>query len=470
MRPDLAFCLIWSCVVPSQGFVPSRQALITALDAGGTESAASGEGSLFPSYVLPSVPAIPKHEPEKIEWIALGRSTLRFTTLMHAFRWATESDTREGGIGLDARYIRSVTNLHGWSDGDPYYINYLGHPAEGSISARIFLNHDPQHRGYEFGANPDYWKGRLRAAVFAWAFSEQFELGLLSEASIGHIQDRFPQQGFVDHVVTPTVGMGMGVSEDAIDRYIIKRLEGGTRRTWMRLLLRTGLNPTRSFANLIDGRAPWHRDTREGIRSYRPQPNQDFSMVPNTDTHPSIAPFEFVMAADYRTFAGTPCVGGGAQAAYRPAEKLQVVLSINGCKLLNQPKNWSGDALLYQGGLRWTPLASSNWSPHAQLLIGGIKLTREVLDPEKKQAVELAHPNPDIELANKLHDQYTSSEETDGLAISAGTGVDYKLSGMLAIRVADFEYSRSTVGTFGGARYSDGFRFSSGILLRIGTW
>jgi hypothetical protein len=184
---------------------------------------------------------------------------------MQAFRYVTETDTRRGGVGLGSAYARSVDNLHGWADGDPYYVNYLGHPAQGAISGRLWSNHDRRYRNIEFGKDPAYWKGRLRAAAFSWAFSEQFEIGLISEASIGHIQDRFPQQGFVDHVVTPTVGLGLTLLEDSVDKYFIKRMEGRVRNKWARLMLRTGLNPTRSFANVMDNNAPWHRETRAGI-------------------------------------------------------------------------------------------------------------------------------------------------------------------------------------------------------------
>ena len=50
----------------------------------------------------------------------------------------------------------------------------------------------------------------------------------MSEASIGHIQKNFPQQGFADHVVTPTVGMGWMIAEDALDRYVVKSIEAYT--------------------------------------------------------------------------------------------------------------------------------------------------------------------------------------------------------------------------------------------------
>jgi hypothetical protein len=39
---------------------------------------------------------------------------------MHGFRWLTEPGTRASGAGLGTGYVRSVFNLHGWADGDPF--------------------------------------------------------------------------------------------------------------------------------------------------------------------------------------------------------------------------------------------------------------------------------------------------------------------------------------------------------------
>jgi hypothetical protein len=392
---------------------------------------------------------------------------------MQAFRVSTEADTRAGGFGLGPGYFRSITNLHGWADGDPYYVNYLGHPAQGAITARMFANHDPRHRGYEFGRDPNYWKGRLRATAFSWAFSEQFEIGIVSEASVGQIQNRFPQQGFVDHVVTPVVGLGLTLAEDSIDKYFIEPMESRTRNKWARLILRTGLNPTRSFANVMDGKAPWHRETRAGILRYEPAPRPvRGGRTASAGPKPAIAPFEFRTVSSYRKFSSGPCIGGGAEAAYRAAPEWQLLLDVNGCKLLTLRKNVSGDSLFYQVGSRWTPLPAAKWSPYVEVLLGGMKVTHEELFPDRKTAVELAHPNPsgDPDLAHRLHDLYTASEERSGLAVSAGTGLDYLLNPALAIRVAGLEYSRSTVSALGGLGYANGFQISSGMVLRLGTW
>jgi hypothetical protein len=154
------------------------------------------------------------------------------------------------------------------------------------------------------------------------------------------------------------------------------------------------------------------------------------------------------------------------------APEWQLLLNVNGCELLGLRKNLSGDALFFQIGSRWTPRPSAKWSPYIELLLGGLKITHEQLFPEKKIAVELAHPNPtgDPDLSHRLHDLYTSRAQRSGMAVSAGTGVDYLVNDALAIRVAGLEFSRSTVAALGGLGYSTGFQVSTGMVLRLGTW
>ncbi len=77
----------------------------------------------------------------------------------------------------------------------------------------------------------------------------------------------FPQQGFVDHVATPTLGLAWTMAEDALDRYLIKPLEGRTRNPWARILLRSSLNPASSFAAVMSGKVPWYRDNRVLVSS-----------------------------------------------------------------------------------------------------------------------------------------------------------------------------------------------------------
>ncbi len=411
----------------------------------------------------PAETAIATPQPAQVEWAALSRSALRLVGVMHGFRWLTEPGTRAGGFGLGAGYADSVSNLHGWADGDPFYVNYVGHPMQGAVAGQLWSLHDRRYRGVEFGGSAAYWKSRLRAGAFAWAFSEQFEIGPLSEASVGHIQKYFPQQGFADHVVTPTIGLSWMIAEDAMDRYVVKLIEARTHNHYARAAARTFMTPARSFANLMDMRLPWYRDSRTGVTKYTPV--HRVRDQPESQPVKAIAPFEFTALAGARQFRGGPCAGGGGEAAYRLAADWQVVGSLNGCKQIGEPKNVSGDVLVYQLGPRWTPSPSGKWSPFAHLLVGGMKATQEIMDPAAKKRVLEANQQLDPMLAYTLHGQYTTQQESNTLAITAGMGLDYKLNPALAIRVASLEYLRT-----GGSIAGNGFQMSTGMVLRWGTW
>jgi hypothetical protein len=428
--------------------------------------AADGDGE--PAPKPPDVVVAPV-ETKGVEWTELATGSLRFLGVMHAFRLATEPGTRSGGFGVGPDYFKSLGNLHGWADGDPFYVNYVGHPMQGAVSGRLFQLHDRRYRRTEFGAGADYWKGKLRAMAFSWAFSEQFEIGPLSEASIGHIQRDFPQQGFVDHVVTPVVGFGWMIGEDAMDRYVIKSIEARTRNGFARAMARSFLNPARAFANLMDWRLPWYRNTRSGILSYTaPTGREDLGAAAVASPPPGreIAPLEFTAGAGVRQIGGEPCVGGGGEAAFRVATDWELVATVNGCKMTGQRENVSGDALVYQLGPRWTPMPGGKWSPYAHLLIGGMKVTQETLDPAEKKRVLDSNNDLDSMLSYTLHSMYTTQQESNALAVTAGMGVDYRVSPAVAIRVANLEY------LYGSARLlnGSGFQMSTGMVLRWGTW
>ncbi len=422
----------------------------------------------------------PETEGPSIDWRALFRASERFLAIEHGFRLLTEPGTREGLKGSFLRnYMRAASNLHGWADGDEFYVNYVGHPMQGSVAGFLWVQNDRDYRRAEFGKSSLYWKGRLRAAAYAWAYSTQFEIGPVSEASLGAIQAVFPQQGFVDHVITPSIGLGWMVAEDVMDKYLIKRIEAGAQNRWIRLLARGGLNPCRTFANVLQGNAPWRRETRAGILRYRPEPRTRMDLTSSgkkparamPDPGPS-APFEFTMTFQpERIWGGGKsliCVGGGGNAALRLKPAWQLVIDVAGCNMLGLETNVSGDSLTYMAGPRWVAGGSASWTAHWQFLIGGNKLTEERMWPEKKKVLEAAA------LLNKAeppsHMDYTDQAETSGFAISTGGGVDYKLNRALALRLAEVSYRRSWAGPLWGRTYSNGLKFVSGLVVRMGTW
>lgn len=203
------------------------------------------------------------------DWNAAFRQSMFFLSIQHAFRLATESGTRadlKGPFFKD--YFRAVRSLRGWNDGDPFLVNYIGHPMAGSVSGFIQIHNDPKGVKEKVSLNKSYWRSRLKAFGWSFAYSTQFELGLFSEASLGNIgirpygKAKHPM-AYVDLVVTPVVGTGWLVGEDMLDLYLIKRIEDKIGNRALRLLIRTFLNPTRSFANILRGQKPWYRDNWE---------------------------------------------------------------------------------------------------------------------------------------------------------------------------------------------------------------
>src|SRR5262249_3141898 len=161
-----------------------------------------------------------------------GQSLL-FLSVENAFRCATEQGTRDGfSHAFFPGYVHSVENLHGWNDGDPFLVNYVGHPMQGAVSGYLWTHNDRAYRDIEFGQNRRYWKGKLRGAAYSFLYSALFEIGPISEASIGNIQAEYPQQGFVDLVVTPVIGLGWSITEDSLDQYLIRYLEARTTKSW----------------------------------------------------------------------------------------------------------------------------------------------------------------------------------------------------------------------------------------------
>ena len=109
---------------------PSSSSLDRAVDSGGGASS-SGAGII-------AVSPTPKRE-TGIDWWHLTEGSLAFLTVEHVFRYATEWGTRDAfDTPFWPGYFAAVGNLHGWADGDPFLVNYVGHPMQGR-GGRIHL-------------------------------------------------------------------------------------------------------------------------------------------------------------------------------------------------------------------------------------------------------------------------------------------------------------------------------------------
>jgi len=188
--------------------------------------------------------------------------SMKLLFIEHAFRISFQEKTRrELGGNFWADYSHAVRVPRQWEDTDDWWVNYIGHPIHGAAAGYIWLDHE-RNAPTEIGRSTAYWTSRGRATAWAAVYSLQFEIGLLSEASIGNVGKQPETTGWVDHVITPVGAFGWMVAEDALDQYLVKWIEGRVQNAVVRGVLRVALNPSRALSNTTTGRVPWHRDGR----------------------------------------------------------------------------------------------------------------------------------------------------------------------------------------------------------------
>ena len=205
------------------------------------------------------------------KWRPALFQSVRFLAIQHALNTPTYRGTLKGPFFRD--WLRSVKAYRytRWNDNDPFLVNYIGHPMMGAVTGRIQIQNDPRGISLEFGKSKAYWKSRAKAMGFSSVYAAQWELGPVSETSIGNLgsfsyysesSGRVTNgTGAVDLVVTPVAGTAWLIGEDIIDKYAIRRLERvSNKKLW--LLGISVLNPTRSVGNMLRMKTPWHRDTR----------------------------------------------------------------------------------------------------------------------------------------------------------------------------------------------------------------
>jgi hypothetical protein len=189
------------------------------------------------------------------------KQAMLFLAIQHGYAF-TQPKTRaaiKGKFWKD--YVNSVKSLHGWSDGGRFFTNYIAHPMQGGFLGYIQIQNDPKGIKQEFGLSGTYWRSRMKAMAWTAAWSTQFEIGPVSQASIGNVGLN-GKQTYVDIVVTPTLGTAWLVAEDAIDRFLMKRIERRTDSLYVTIFARMLLSPTRTLANVFRFKKPWHRDRR----------------------------------------------------------------------------------------------------------------------------------------------------------------------------------------------------------------
>ncbi len=204
----------------------------------------------------PSIAPVPK-KAKGIHWRPVLRESLEFLLFENSYR-LLQKQTREGLRGPFFRdWGNSITGIHGWNDGDPFITNYIAHPMEGAVAGDFLTQNDPKGKTVEFGKSKRYWISRLKAMGWAAVYSTAFEIGPISEASIGNVGLMKGTDGWVDYFVTPLGGFGLMILEDALDRFVLEKLIARNTNPWKIGLYRILFNPSRSFSILMDGRIPF---------------------------------------------------------------------------------------------------------------------------------------------------------------------------------------------------------------------
>ncbi len=162
-------------------------------------------------------------ESTKIHWKSALSETLLSISIMHTFNLWTEAGTRDTLYGHWFQdYLRSVSELRGWSDSDRFMAPYIGHSIQGSSYGFTLRLNDPKYRNVQWGDGRDYWISVLRSMAFSAAAHAEWKTGPFSEASIGNVM-LHASPGFITLVDTPTLGALAMIGEDALDRYLIIR-------------------------------------------------------------------------------------------------------------------------------------------------------------------------------------------------------------------------------------------------------
>ena len=286
------------------------------------------------------------------------------------------------------------------------------------------------------------------------------------------------------------------IGEDATDRYLIMNLENHTSNRAIIILVRSFLNPARSFSNVMAFKVPWGRETRlplfqkeafqirkELVAAYRQGGGEKrfvyVRRISETDgvefvtTRPREAPIEISAYPYFESFlGGGNCIGGGGSGAARLSPRWQILAEVDGCLVMGFPaSNQSGDSLFYGAGPRWAPRAAHHLYPYVQVLFGGRKVTYEVDNQalRKKLLGEWNDGQGDLPYYPKRSD-WSSEVAVNGVSLAAGGGLDVVLSRPFTWRLVNLQYTHSWLGNADIIHPQNGVRVTTEAVLRIGTW
>ena len=199
---------------------------------------------------------------EKFHWRDAIYQSVMIQGFQHGYAMLVQEKTRKALKGpFWADYWTSVKAFDGWDDGNRFFTNYIAHPMQGGMTGFIFVQNHDRAKRQKFNESKQYWKDRLKAMAWSAAWSTNWEIGPISQSSIGNV-GLYGKQGWVDTVITPTVGTGWLVMEEALDRYLIRHIDSKNRLS--KIVFRSLLNPMRTVANILRFREPWYREPSVG--------------------------------------------------------------------------------------------------------------------------------------------------------------------------------------------------------------
>jgi hypothetical protein len=103
-------------------------------------------------------------------------------------------------------------------------------------------------------------------------------------------------------------------------------------------------------------------------------------------------------------------------------------------------------------------------------MAGGRRITHEIDDPAKRDELLKEWNNGDGPIHYPKRADWSVEHQQNGLALSAGGGVDISLGRAFAWRVGNVEYTRSWLGDVDQIHAENGLRVTSSLVLKIGSW
>jgi hypothetical protein len=116
-------------------------------------------------------------------------------------------------------------------------------------------------------------------------------------------------------------------------------------------------------------------------------------------------------------------------------------------------------------------MADRRFSPFAQFMFGGRKVTKEVddLDLRKKLMAEWNDGSGTLGHYPKRSDWSVETAQ-NGPSIAVGGGFDWVVTKPFAWRVVNVEYTHSWMNDVGQIKPQEGLKISTQAVVRIGTW